>query len=77
MADPSPAPTRIVTAAPSFNLIFITVTALTVLSLIAAILLVIFGPDKPGTDRLVETCSKGFMLGLGAIVGLIGGKALP
>jgi Na+-driven multidrug efflux pump len=61
----------------SFNLVFIAALFLTVLCLGTAVFLVFYGPQSDQQKQLGETCAKGFMLGLGAIFGLIGGKALP
>ena len=61
----------------SFNLVFLVASLLTVLCLATAVFLVFYGPQSEQQKQLGETCSKGFMLGLGAIFGLIGGKTLP
>ncbi len=67
---------------PGFKLILGTVAGLTVLSLVVSIGLGIFISRQPKrtdlTDlkNLVETCSTTFKMGFGAIVGLIGGKAI-
>ena len=60
---------------PIFKLIFITVIALTILSLVVSIYLVTMPNSSDEAKRLVETCSTTYKLGFGAIVGLIGGKA--
>jgi hypothetical protein len=76
MAEGRP-PARIVSkAGPSFKIVFATATGLTVLSLVAAFVLVFYGPDTEEARRLADTCNKGFMLGLGAIIGMISGKLL-
>ena len=65
----------------SFKLVFWTVTALTILSFLGIVLLAFFG-DKAVTEahigifqqRLSQACSFGWQAGIGAILGLIGGK---
>lgn len=57
-----------------FDLIFSTVAALTVLALILNVLLAVFGGDSPQVKAAAEACSMTYMMGFGAIVGLIGGK---
>lgn len=59
---------------PRFKLIFSTVTALTVLALILNVLLAAFGGDSEQVQAAAEACSTTYMMGFGAIVGLIGGK---
>lgn len=72
-----PPPVVVTKTGPSFNVIFFIVTGLTVLCLAVAVFLIFYGPQSEAQNRLGETCSKGFMLGLGVIFGLMGGKALP
>ena len=62
---------------PGFKLVFISVLSLTILSFTAGICLALF-VSNPSTEikGWIETCSTTFKLGFGAIVGLIGGKAL-
>ena len=66
---------------PIFKWVFLAVLGLTLLSLGLDVYLVTnLNPGETVTDemkRLIETCSTAFKLGFGAIVGLIGGKALP
>ncbi|WP_158713464.1 hypothetical protein OG223_24390 [Streptomyces sp. NBC_01478] len=59
---------------PRFKLIFSTVAALTALALILNVLLAAFGGDSEQVKGAVEACSTTYMMGFGAIVGLIGGK---
>ncbi len=61
---------------PAFKLAFLTVTGLTVLSLIVAIWLAQVPNSSDDTRRIIETCTTTYKMGFGAIVGLIGGKAL-
>jgi hypothetical protein len=75
----SPVPIASIRLTPAFKLVFITVVALTVLSLIVCFILVTRPSAEQSEDakRLVETCATTFKLGFGAIIGLIGGKAIP
>lgn len=59
---------------PVFKLVFLTVLALTVLSLVAAVFLSFIDPPTEERSRLIETCSTTWKMGFGAVVGLIGGK---
>ncbi|MFD0003003.1 hypothetical protein ACFVJ4_11320 [Streptomyces sp. NPDC127178] len=59
---------------PRFKLIFSTVAVLTVLALILNVLLAAFGGDSEQVKAAAEACSTTYMMGFGAIVGLIGGK---
>lgn len=63
-------------AVPHFKLIFSTVVALTVLALLLNLLLAVFGNDSHQIRAVAETCSTTYKMGFGAIVGLIGGRAL-
>lgn len=62
---------------PGFKLVFGCVFALTVISLAVSIVLALMVAN-PSTQiaQLIDTCSTTYKLGFGAIVGLIGGKAL-
>lgn len=77
MAKKEPSPRRKASISPSFLLVFFTVLFLTVLSLAVSVYLVSRPDPTEETKRLIETCSTTWKLGFGAIVGLIGGKALP
>lgn len=59
---------------PRFKLIFSTVAALTVLALILNVLLAALGGDSEQVKAAAEACSTTYMMGFGAIVGLVGGK---
>ncbi len=57
---------------PHFKLIFSTVAALTVLTLILDVLLAAFGGDSEQVKAAAEACSTTYKMGFGAIVGLVG-----
>ncbi len=59
---------------PRFKLIFSTVAALTALALILNVLLAAFGGGSDQVQAAAGACSTTYMMGFGAIVGLIGGK---
>jgi hypothetical protein len=69
---------RVLTVAPHFKLVFLAVLCLTVISLITSIALTIAYDPHPSDEikRLIDTCSTTWKMGFGAIVGLLGGKAL-
>jgi hypothetical protein len=75
VATPQPNPPAI-TLDPAFKLVLIIVTSLTVVLLFVMIGLAITGATNDASKNLFDTCSTGFKIGLGAIVGLLGGKAL-
>jgi hypothetical protein len=62
---------------PLFRLVFFSVLGLTVLSILMNFGLVMW-IDNPtdSAKTLMESCSTGWKLGFGAIVGLVGGKAV-
>lgn len=66
-----------VTVSPTFKLVLFIALGLTLLSLLTSILLAIIATPSEDTKRLIETCSTTYKMGFGAIIGLIGGKALP
>lgn len=59
-----------------FKLVFFASLALTLISLGAAILLAIFGPQTEEVKKLIDVCSSMFVAGCGAVLGLLGGKGL-
>ena len=62
---------------PMFKLIFITVVLLTITSAILSVVLALLpGPGNDTVKNLVETFSGTWKMGFGAIIGLIGGKAV-
>jgi hypothetical protein len=72
----NPIPVATLTLSPIFKKIFNSVLVLTILSLVVSLALVIFPTQTDDVKRLIETCSTTFKMGFGAVVGLIGGKAL-
>jgi hypothetical protein len=67
--EPRPAPT-------SFKLIFLTVTTGCVFCVCAAATLAIYLPvTTPNQQKVFDALLAGFSLGVGAILGLLGGKS--
>jgi hypothetical protein len=64
-----------ITLTPAFKLIFICVTALTIIFLAMSVTLICAVDQTDGKKSLTEKCSSAWQMGFGAIVGLIGGKA--
>jgi hypothetical protein len=64
------------TLTPAFKLVISIVTSLTILSLGVSISLALYRQKSDQINALIETCSTTYKLGFGALVGLIGGKAL-
>jgi len=68
------------TLTPRFKAIFLAVFSITLLSLLGYITLTliaaIYSIDSPTLDGSLETLKTAFISGFGAIVGLLGGKAL-
>jgi hypothetical protein len=63
---------------PAFKLVFLTVLGITLLALaMNAVLVVTMNDPNEQAKSLIETCSTMTKAGFGAIIGLIGGKALP
>ena len=65
-----------ITLTPTFKLVFLSVLGLTILSLVVSIWLAEHPNPSEEMKRLIETCTTTYKMGFGAIVGLIGGKAL-
>ncbi len=70
-------PPGTVEMSPAFKLIFFSVLGLTILSLAACIALAISARQTDAIKNLIETTSTTWKMGFGAIIGLLGGKALP
>ncbi|MFI5973797.1 hypothetical protein [Streptomyces sp. NPDC051452] len=70
-------PTAVTTVSVHFKLVFICVTVITVLALAASLYIGIF-VEKPteAAKSAMNTCSTLANLGFGAMVGLLGGKAV-
>jgi hypothetical protein len=60
-----------------FTLIFITVVALTLLTLILNVVLALIGGDTEAVETASETCSTTYKMGFGAIVALLGSSRAP
>jgi len=61
---------------PTFKLVFVSILGLSVLCLIIVCTLVGLGIKSEEGKVLFELCATAFKLGFGAIIGLVGGKAL-
>jgi hypothetical protein len=73
VTEPSGSP---VTLGPFFKLVFLTVAIFTFVSLAVDIGVVVAGSHSEASKNLLESCSTTYKMGFGAIIGLIGGKAL-
>ena len=73
---PAKPPVQPVILSAGFCLVFFSVLLLSLLSLGVALYLVQLDHPSEEAKRLAETCSTTWKLGFGAVVGLIGGKAL-
>lgn len=76
-AEPAAHPPAVTTVTAHFKLVFISVTVFTALTLLASLYIGIFveQPTDAGKSAM-ETCSTIANLGFGAMVGLLGGKAV-
>jgi hypothetical protein len=61
---------------PHFKLIFIAVLALTLISLLVMCVVAVSGSDTDASKNVLDATSTTFKMGFGAIIGLIGGKAV-
>lgn len=66
---------RFLTVDPRFNVAVAITCVFTTVSLLSALALVLFGPHTPEAKDLVTVCSHAFSVGVGALFGLVGGKA--
>lgn len=66
---------RFLTVDPRFNLAVAITCVFTVISLLSALALVFFGPPTAEAKDLGSVCSHAFSGGVGALFGLVGGKA--
>ncbi|MEZ7007419.1 hypothetical protein [Streptomyces sp. AD55] len=68
---------EVTTVTAHFKLVFLCVTAITVLTLLAALYIGVFvGEPTEAATSAMNTCSTLANLGFGAMVGLLGGKAV-
>jgi hypothetical protein len=74
--NPGPPPSSKVGLSGGFKLAVFEVTGLTVLSLSVCIFLALHGEKSDQINALFETCPTTYQMGFGALVGLLGGKAL-
>lgn len=77
-ADADAPPVASMTLTPAFKLVFMAVLCVTVGALAAQVLMAIFvkSANDPEAQNTMETCSTIAKLGFGAMVGLLGGKAV-
>ena len=77
-ATPPPAapPTKEFFLNPAFKLSLICVAGFTFLAFVTNVALAVFAPPSDEVKALIETCAITYQTGFGALVGLIGGKAL-
>jgi len=61
---------------PAFKLVFLSVLSITVLSIVLSCPLALLGAASPEKSALLQACLTTWKLGFGAIIGLLGGKAL-
>lgn len=73
---PATRPTGEVRLPPHFRTVFFSIVGLTVLCLAIGGVLAVCGPNTAATREVVSGCMTMAKIGFGAIVGLIGGKAL-
>ena len=64
------------TLTPAFKLVFVSALCITLLSVIVCCPLAVLGASTMEAKALFEACLTTFKLGFGAIIGLLGGKAL-
>jgi hypothetical protein len=64
-----------VTLSPVFTLIFLTVVTFTALSMLISVVLAMRAPSDPA-NQVLAACLDTWKLGVGAIVGLLAGKAV-
>jgi hypothetical protein len=76
-AAPQPSGTVLtVTLSPVFKLVFIAVLSITILSMFVTCFLVALHNDTDQGKALFELCASICKMGFGAMVGLLGGKAI-
>ena len=75
MATPEPR-TSSVALDPAFKIVLLIVTLLTGMAFLVMVILAFTGTPNAASKDLFGVCSDAFKVGFGAIVGLLGGKAL-
>lgn len=71
-----PSPSTVLVLSPMFKLVFVAVLAITVLSMLITCSLVALHDESDQGKALFELCASICKMGFGAIVGLLGGKAI-
>lgn len=61
---------------PHFKLILLAVLVLTLISLLVMCVVAATGSDSEASKNVLDTTSTTFKMGFGAIIGLVGGKAV-
>lgn len=74
-SEPSPRITTVILT-PTFKLIFLGVLGITVLSMLLSCYLLASAPRSVETTALMNAFMSIFKLGFGALIGLMGGKAV-
>ena len=75
-AGPAPSQVITVTLTPTFKLIFLSVLGITVLSMVLSCYLWASNPASAEKSALMAALMTTWKLGFGAIIGLLGGKAI-
>jgi hypothetical protein len=63
-------------ASPAYRLILLLVFALTAAAMVASVCLATWGRENGQTAELIDAFTKGYLMGLAGILGLIGGRVL-
>ena len=74
---PRTPPVAVLTLTPAFKWVLLIVLGLTLVSLVVSVYLASLSNPSDLAKGLFETCSTTWKMGFAAIIGLIGGKALP
>jgi hypothetical protein len=71
-----PSPSTVFILSPAFKMVFLGVLTITVLSMLITCTLVALNNETAQGKALFELCASICKMGFGAIVGLLGGKAI-